>query len=132
VNAHAEKLTIAPELEESSQTSSTLVTQPQGTTALATIQGTLDVILEDTGGTIIRETLAEFDDGDEESGLGQRVTNAPQRPLLFFCGSFAAEVLVLVVIRNDLALLRGRRVQGVRCCLLALVAIGYRGRKSFS
>jgi hypothetical protein len=64
------RLTITPELEESRQTRGTIMTHSKSTTALAAVQGSLDIVLEDTGSPIVCEALAEFDNGDQESSLG--------------------------------------------------------------
>ena len=76
---------IAPELEESGKTSSSLVSHAESTTSLTAIKRTLDVVLEDTGGTIVGETLAKFDNSDQEGRLGQRLANLAQGQK-FFCG----------------------------------------------
>jgi hypothetical protein len=46
------------------------MTHSKSTTALAAVQGSLDIVLEDTGSPIVCEALAEFDNGDQESSLG--------------------------------------------------------------
>lgn len=89
--------TIAPELKEGREASCTLVAHTKGTTAFAAIQRSLDVVLEDTRGAIVGETLAKLDNGNEESGLGQRVTNVPQRLPFLFGGLYTFVAIVVMV-----------------------------------
>ena len=76
---------IAPELEECGKTSSSLVAHAERTTSLGAIKRTLDIVLEDTGGTVVGETLTEFDDGDQEGRLGEGLADLAQGQK-FFCG----------------------------------------------
>jgi len=66
---------VAPELEEGRKSSGSLVAHAERTATVFTTAGTRDVVLEDTRGAVIGETLAEFDNGDEESTLGERLTD---------------------------------------------------------
>ena len=79
------------------------------TTAFGSIAGTGDVVLEDTGGTVVGETFAKLDNGDKESTLGKRLSNLAKR--LQFLGGRpdTTETVVLVVdggIRADIHRMR--------------------------
>jgi len=65
---------VAPELEEGGETSGSLVTHTERTATFLTAARTRDVVLEDTGSTIVGETFAELDNGDQESALGERAS----------------------------------------------------------
>jgi hypothetical protein len=49
---------VAPELEEGGETSGSLVTHTERTTAFRSIAWTSDVVLENTGGSVVGETFA--------------------------------------------------------------------------
>lgn len=95
---------VAPELEEGRETSSSLVSHTEGTTTLAAIERALDVVLEDTGGTVVGETLAEFDKSDQEGGLGKRLADLAQSAELFLGGLYTTKTIINV----DVADRRGR------------------------
>jgi hypothetical protein len=66
---------VAPELEEGGETSGSLVTHTERTTTFLTAARTRNVVLEDTGSTVVGETLAKFDNGNQESALGEGLSN---------------------------------------------------------
>lgn len=66
---------VAPELEEGRETSGSLVAHTERTATFLTTATTRDVVLEDTGSTIVSETLTELDNGDQESALGERLSD---------------------------------------------------------
>lgn len=80
------KLTIAPELEESGQTSRTLVAHAESTTALAAVQRAQDIVLEQTRHTIVGEPLAQLDHSHQPGGDGQVLGDVTQRTLLVIGG----------------------------------------------
>jgi hypothetical protein len=89
---------VAPELEESRKTGGTVVTHTQSTTTELSAAGTRDIVLEKTGSTIVGESLAEFDNGDQESSLGKRLANlAESADLLGRGGNTTKTVLFLIV-----------------------------------
>lgn len=94
---------VAPELEESGETSGSLVSHTESTTALTAIERTLDVVLEDTGGTVVGESLAKFDDSDQESRLGQRLADLAQSAKLLSCGSDTTKTVVDLDVANGSA-----------------------------
>jgi hypothetical protein len=96
---------VAPELEEGGETSSTLVAHTERTTAFRSIAGTGDVVLEDTGSSVVGETFAELDNGDEESTLGERLSHLAKRPQLLGGRPDTTETIIIVVsggIRADI------------------------------
>jgi hypothetical protein len=113
--------TIAPELEEGGETSGSLVTQTEGAHSLATIERTLDVVLEDTGGTVVGESLAKFDNGDQEGRLGEGLADLAQGPELLGSRLDSTEAVILLVSRAD----RGAGADGQR--LLGEVLLGHMG-----
>lgn len=64
-------LTVAPELEESSQTGGTLVTQTESTASLATVQRVVHIVLEQPRHAVVGETLAQLDNSHKPGGDGQ-------------------------------------------------------------
>lgn len=88
---------ITPELEEGSETGSTLVIHTERTTSLTTIPRSLDVVLEQTRHSVVGETLAQLDDSHQPGGEGQVLCDMAQGGLLRESG-FAA-------IRSNLVLL---------------------------
>jgi hypothetical protein len=62
-------------LEEGGKTSGSLVSHTQSTATLLSTAGTSNVVLEDTRGAIVGEALTEFDNGDQESALGERLSD---------------------------------------------------------
>lgn len=48
-----------------------------------------DVVLEQTRGTIVSETLCQLDNGDEKGGSGQVLANTAQSPPLIVTGLLA-------------------------------------------
>jgi hypothetical protein len=88
---------VAPELEEGGETSGSLVTHTERTTAFRSIAWTSDVVLEDTGGSIVGETFAEFDNGDKESTLGKRLSDLAERPHLLGSRPDTTEAIVIAV-----------------------------------
>lgn len=85
---------IAPELEESRETSGSLVAHAERTTSLTAIKRALDVVLEDTGGTVVGEALAKFDDGDQEGRLGQRLADLAEGQELVRSGFYATKSII--------------------------------------
>jgi hypothetical protein len=113
--------TVAPELEEGGETSGSLVAQAEGAHSLATIERALDVVLEDTGGTVVGESLAKFDNGDQEGRLGEGLADLAQGPELLGSGLDSTEAVILLVSRAD----RGAGADGQR--LLDDVLLGHMG-----
>lgn len=91
---------IAPELEESGQTSGSLMPHAERTTSLTAIKRTLDVVLKDTRGTIVGETLAKFDNGDQEGRLGKRLADLAQGQKLFWGGPDTTKAIIDVNVAN--------------------------------
>ena len=91
---------IAPELEEGGETSGSLVTHAESTTTLAAVKRALNVVLEDTGGTVVGETLAKFDQGDQESGLGKRLADLAQSAELLLGGLYTTKTIVNLDVAN--------------------------------
>jgi hypothetical protein len=91
---------IAPELEEGGKTSGSLVSHTESTTSLTTIERALDVVLEDTGGTVVGETFAKFDDSDQEGSLGERLANLTQSSELLLCGPDTTKAIVNLGVAN--------------------------------
>jgi hypothetical protein len=125
------ELTIAPELEEGGQAGGTLVAHAERTTSLTSVQRLLDVVLEDSRCAVVREALAQLDNGDEEGGFGERVTDAAQRALFLFRGHLAAKLILLVGRGDCSGGRRGRRVGHVvlfvYCCVDDGVGRGAQG-----
>ena len=88
--------TIAPELEKCGKPGSSLVTQTKSTTALAAIKRTLDIVLEDTRGTVVRESLAQLDNSDQEGRLGQRLSHLSQGPEFLLSWLNASHAIIFV------------------------------------
>lgn len=65
------------------------MTHTEGTTTLATVERTLDVVLEDTRHTVVGESLAEFDHSNQPGRHGQILRNVPQAKLLFISGNLS-------------------------------------------
>jgi len=66
---------VAPELEKGRKSSGSLVAHTERTATIFTTAGTRNVVLEDTRGAVVGETLAQFDNSDKESTLGERLTD---------------------------------------------------------
>ena len=65
------------------------------TATIYTTAGTRDVVLEDTRGAVVGETLAEFDNGDKESTLGKRLTDLAEGSHLLGRGPNATNTVIL-------------------------------------
>lgn len=109
--AHRREPTIAPELEERGQTRGTLVTHAQRTTALAAVERTVDVVLEETRHSVVGEPLTQLDNGDQPGRDGKVFGDMAQRPglvvgRLFTVGGGRQSLLVgigvLLIRRNGL------------------------------
>jgi hypothetical protein len=61
---HAKYLTITPETEKGSQGGGSLMALTKGSTTKGSIQRSLNVVLEKTLATIVREPFAKFDNGN--------------------------------------------------------------------
>lgn len=85
---------IAPELEEGRETSGSLVSHAESTTPFAAIKRALDVVLENTRGTVVGEALAQFYNGDQEGGLGQRLADLAQGAELLRSGLDASKTVI--------------------------------------
>jgi hypothetical protein len=92
---------VTPELEESGKTSGSLVAQAEGTHSLAAIERALDVVLEDTGGTVVGESLAKLDNGDQEGRLGEGLADLAQGPELLLGGLDSTEAVILLISSAD-------------------------------
>ena len=68
------------------QASGTLVAHTKGTASLGAIKRLLDIVLEYTGSAVVCEALAQFDDSNKESSLGQFLSHMSERPPLFSSG----------------------------------------------
>jgi hypothetical protein len=104
---------VAPELEEGGETSGSLVSHAESTATLTAIERTLDVVLENTGGTVVGEALAKFDESDQEGGLGQRLTDLAQGAELFLGGLYTTKAIVDLDVAD-----RGRRAGSQRLLVL--------------
>jgi hypothetical protein len=113
---------VAPELEEGGETGSSLVSHAESTTTLAAIERTLNVVLEDTRGTVVGETLAKFDESNQEGGLGQRLADLAQSAELFLGGLYTTEAVVDVDVAD-----RGRRAGRQRLLCLDKVLLSDAG-----
>src|SRR5690242_6620544 len=85
---------IAPELEEGRETSGSLVSHADSTTSFAAIKRALDVVLENTRGTVVGKALAQFYNGDQEGGLGQRLADLAQGAELLRGGLDASKTVI--------------------------------------
>jgi hypothetical protein len=93
--------TIAPELEERSKTSSSLVTHSKGTTAQRSITRACNVVLEDTLAAVVGEAFAQLDNGDQESSLGERLADFAKSQKLFGGWADATKAVVFLVVAVD-------------------------------
>lgn len=91
----AESFTIAPELEEGGKPSGSLMAHTEGTTSLTSIERTLDVVLEDTRGAVVCESLTQLNHGHQEGRLGQWLSYFAQGAELLCSWSNAAQAVVL-------------------------------------
>jgi len=67
----------------------------KGTSSLASISGSLNIVLEEAGSSVVGEALAQFDNGDKESRLGEWFSNMAERSLFLFGWTFTAKVFVV-------------------------------------
>lgn len=67
----AVRLTIAPELKEGHQPRCALVAHAQRPAALAAVERTQDVVLEQPGHAVVGESLAQLDHRHQPGGHGQ-------------------------------------------------------------
>jgi hypothetical protein len=100
------------------ETSSTLGTFAERTTAELSTMGTRNVVLEETRGAIVGETLAKFDNGNQESGLGKRLANLAKGAELLCSGLDATKTVILVDTKAN-------RVVGGVACLNGLLLASY-------
>jgi hypothetical protein len=89
---------IAPELEERRETGSTLVSKTKRTATKRSIVRARDVVLEETGSTVVGETLAEFDNGNQEGRFGERLANLAEGLEFLACGPDATKTIVVGVV----------------------------------
>jgi hypothetical protein len=97
-NGTKNRCDIAPELEKCRETGSTLVAEAKRTATKRSIVRARDVVLEETGSTVVGETLAEFDNGNQESRLGERLADLAEGFEFFTCGPDTAEIIVVGVV----------------------------------
>jgi hypothetical protein len=97
-NGTKNRCDIAPELEECRETGSTLVAKAESTATERSVVRAREVVLEETGGTVVGETLAEFDNGNQESRLGERLADLAEGFEFFTCGPDTAEIIVVGVV----------------------------------
>lgn len=93
---------VAPELEEGGEASGSLVTHTERTATFLTAARTRDVVLEDTGSTIVGEAFAELDDGDQESALGEGLSNLAECLQLFRGGPDATDAILFLNIGSSI------------------------------
>lgn len=118
------KPTIAPELEEGGQSSGTLMAHTEGAAALAAIQRTQNIVLEQTRHAIVCESLRQLDYGHQPGRNGQVLGDMAEGSLLVVVGLFAVGregqgLLIhvhrrLVVRYRDLLLLDGGFIVAMR------------------
>jgi hypothetical protein len=92
---------VAPELEKRGETSSSLVTHAEGTAAEFTTARARNVVLEKSRRAIVGEALAQFDNGDEESGFGEGLADFAKGSEFFGGGRDSTEAVVLVIGHAD-------------------------------
>jgi hypothetical protein len=74
------------------------VTHAESTTTELSAAGTRDVVLEKTGGTIVGEALAKFDNGDQESSLGKRLANLAESADLLSRGRNTTKTILFLIV----------------------------------
>lgn len=76
------------------------MTHAQRTGSITAIEGSLNVVLEKARSTVVGETLAEFDNSNQEGCFGNLVAHASESLLLLLGGDVAAEAIVLLCYRG--------------------------------
>jgi hypothetical protein len=78
----------------------------QSSTSLTSVEWSLDVVLEDTRGSVVGETFAQLNNGNKEGGFGKGLSDVTECLLLFLGWSLLVVAIVLFSIDQTQSLLR--------------------------